>query len=191
MLAGKWSRGIFTFRYLWWSFFTGIVNEWLNVNGSGKDVCKVLKYASVINTTSFQMIACGSTFTFAGIVETFGSKKAVNSVYFWGTKPPYKKSRNFSASDSYTSRKHSAACDEDSISSDGEVLRLVVPGNFFSLMFQLWMNAFLEICSTITWRISWKKNTYVFLNTFRSGREHGKEIKKISFCAKNWIMVFN
>lgn len=108
----------------------------------------------MINTTSFQMIACGSTFTFAGIVETFGNKKAVNSVYFWGTKPPYKKSRNFSASDSYTSRKHSAALDEDSISSDGEVLRLVVPGIFFPSVFRLCMNMFWEICPIDSKRIS-------------------------------------
>lgn len=66
-------------------------------------------------------IACGSTFSLAGVQETIG-QNTVNSVYFWGTKPSLKRSRTVSSSDSFNisrsgkQRKVSMAVEDDSSS---------------------------------------------------------------------------
>ena len=77
-----------------------------------------------VNFFSFQLIACGSTFTFAGVQETSRQGTTINSVYFWGTRPKFRRNRAVSSSDSYSAGRSTrgrriSTVDEDSIS-DGD-----------------------------------------------------------------------
>ncbi|XP_066917979.1 uncharacterized protein [Clytia hemisphaerica] len=61
----------------------------------------VLTPTKLFEGARISLIACGSTFTFAGVQESSRDGKSnINSVYFWGTKPRSRRSRTISSSDS-------------------------------------------------------------------------------------------
>jgi len=67
----------------------------------------------------FQLIACGSTFTFAGVQETSREGATINSVYFWGTRPKFRRSRTVSSSDSYSAGRSTRGRRISTVEEDG------------------------------------------------------------------------
>jgi len=89
-------------------------------NTKPREVISVVKGFEVDPVT---IICCGSTYTMAGVLEQVG-KNTLNSVYFWGTNPKFKKLRNISTNESFNASKSTSrinklsSYDEDTISND-------------------------------------------------------------------------